>query len=529
MKYILFILLLLLPFHVLNSQSVSKENQKYSADVVKSREDSLMIILDDQFEYYPQMSDSEKAAYGLIYTENMLYASIGSKNESLIDFSIDYFSKTNQKQKLAKSLIYKGRIFKKNRDYPNAILMFLKAKDLLDPQKDFSLLGSIYFDLGHLSSYQDEFDKSLEYLELAKINLKKSGNVDNLSKLHVLIAWVYQTIGDLDAAIESSLTTLELAQDSVTIGDALNDIGYSFYQKGQLDSAHYYISKSLFYPYYYKNGAIRYYHQAQVFADIQQYDSAKFYLDKALHSEIDIYTENDCYKLLIRMSMMSGDMENLPAYVAMQQFCGDSLRKIEMQPNINTLVELHESSKVIEQAKSQRAALVVFILIVISVSISLLILLYKQTRHEKAKASSYQTELQTKHEVLLEELRNDFEKARDKYSEKRKILDLDQRQQIEKSIYNEVLYLDDEQKFIKKMNALLNFLPDKLKADHPNITYKEIVWCCLFMLDIPTQDIAMLLDYTQSSLYKFKQRLSKKLNLSGSKELEILLQEKLGL
>ena len=134
--------------------------------------------------------------------------------------------------------------------------------------------------------------------------------------------------------------------------------------------------------------------------------------------------------------------------------------------------------------------------------------------------------LDKKHELLLQNFLNEWKQIKIKYSTVRKKANFAEREQIDKKVYNEVFCFENEAIFTDKMNKALNHLPDKLKTDYPNITHKEIIWCCLFMLQIPTTDISLILDYKQSSLYKFKQRLGKKLGFSSLKDFEQMLQDK---
>jgi len=65
------------------------------------------------------------------------------------------------------------------------------------------------------------------------------------------------------------------------------------------------------------------------------------------------------------------------------------------------------------------------------------------------------------------------------------------------------------------MDVILNNLVSKLRTRYPALTTKEIIWCCLYILHIPTTDIYLLLDYKVDSLMKMKQRLAEKVNVAG--------------
>ena len=75
------------------------------------------------------------------------------------------------------------------------------------------------------------------------------------------------------------------------------------------------------------------------------------------------------------------------------------------------------------------------------------------------------------------------------------------------------------------MNHTFNNLVIELEIKFPEITHKEIIWCCLFLLDIPTPNILLLLGYKQDSLYKMKQRLVQKMNLKSAVDLDNMIKK----
>ena len=67
------------------------------------------------------------------------------------------------------------------------------------------------------------------------------------------------------------------------------------------------------------------------------------------------------------------------------------------------------------------------------------------------------------------------------------------------------------------MDGALNNIISKLKTKAPDIKDKELIWCCLHLLDVPTHDILILLDYESvNSLKRMKGRLAIKLELENA-------------
>jgi len=493
--------------------------------LVETNPDSALIIVQDLRDKYTQMPGDEKALFGLLYCQ-LLQKEDEEIPVELIDFSIEYYTNTNQKLRLSYAYLYKGRVFKRKRRYGEAIQNYLKALEYVDNKKDDTLLGKVYFDLGQIATYQNESDKALEYFKQSGIHLEKANEVGNLAKVYLVMGLLYQAINDFDASIRFSIKALEATTDSTVMGDVMNGIGSSYYFKEQPDSALYYIRQSLRYPYYSTNKSQRLYNLSNVYTFLNQYDSALVYVNQALQLPIDIYIEEECYRVLINIAIAKDDKANLPKYISLRQACMDSIRHLEQQPNINLLEQLYQSGIKTEEVEYQRLYLIFAIAVLLLIGAIIFARLHNHNRRKQHQANTYKIELEKKHELLLSELYDELEHTRAKYAEVRKKGNFEQREQIEKTIYNEVLHVDDEKAFTDKMNRVLNRLPEKLKSDYTDITYKEILWCCLFILQFSTSDISLIMDYKQSSQYKFKQRLSKKLNLNTAKDLEEMLHQK---
>ena len=83
--------------------------------------------------------------------------------------------------------------------------------------------------------------------------------------------------------------------------------------------------------------------------------------------------------------------------------------------------------------------------------------------------------------------------------------------------YNELLHVQDAALFFCEMDGALNNIISKLKTKAPDIKDKELIWCCLHLLDVPTHDILILLDYESvNSLKRMKGRLAIKLELENA-------------
>jgi len=96
---------------------------------------------------------------------------------------------------------------------------------------------------------------------------------------------------------------------------------------------------------------------------------------------------------------------------------------------------------------------------------------------------------------------------------------------MDRTLYDEFLHLNDIDFFYHEMDLLLNNLTSKLQTRYPTLTTKEISWCCLHLLRVPSTDIYLLLDYKVGSLIKMKQRLAQKVGVEGVVQIYDFLNE----
>jgi hypothetical protein len=75
------------------------------------------------------------------------------------------------------------------------------------------------------------------------------------------------------------------------------------------------------------------------------------------------------------------------------------------------------------------------------------------------------------------------------------------------------------------MNQTFNHIIDKLELNFTGIMQREMIWCCLKLLDVPNTDKMLILDASTDSLQKLKQRFARKLNLRTTKQLDSFLVE----
>jgi tetratricopeptide (TPR) repeat protein len=508
--------------------SFTPNELRTAEQIMNSKPDSALLIL--QHIKQPNLKfDSNRALYGLLLFRALDKNGKPLAADSLIDFSTKYYSNKNDKLHLAFCFFYKARIYKNAQRLDNATSFYIRALDCLQNNKEYDLLGKIHADMGDVCLFQSDYKEALKKYLLAlecfnKIKDRKNayygiyqiGRTYRLEKKHTTAEKYYKYV-------------LKNSSDSMLCGVVYQDVGMNFHMMNQYDSAQYYLRKSLRYPYRNTNYSIRCYSFADLSFDLSRYDSAHYYAIMALQYPANFITQRECYRILVNVEYLRKDIKQMGKYMTQYQNCGDSIRKIESQTKSTVLENLHNTTLEAKGSKRNVSLIVTALVLVLFLSAFLVYFLYRRNRLKKVQLDVYKQRLNHKQKVVAQSLTKKIEETKAIQANKRKNTSADQRIKLDKELYNTCLHLNNWDKFVAEMNQSFNQIVDKLQLNYPGISHKEIVLCCLQLIDIPHNDKILLLECTSDSLYKLKQRLAQKMNLSSTKKLDLFLEELIAL
>lgn len=214
--------------------------------------------------------------------------------------------------------------------------------------------------------------------------------------------------------------------------------------------------------------------------------------------------------------------------MASYQQCSDSIRRIDSQTKGSVLETIHTTKQEVAQIEQKNWVLTISILLLIVLGFTLHLRSLKRKEEElekndikhKEQKETYQKDVMLKHRTLLLQK---IEATKAKQSDMRKKLTATQKATLDKELYNDLLHFNDPVFFFSQMDAVLNNLVTKLKERYPKTSDRQISWCCLFLLNIPTTDILLLLNYKVEGYDKMKQRLAAKFGLQQASELSAFL------
>jgi tetratricopeptide (TPR) repeat protein len=495
---------------------------KIAERIMETHPDSAISILKHlKQEIYK--SNSNKALYWLLFFEYT--ESIDKKllDPSFIDFSISYYLKQNDYHQLARCYYCKGHMLMHSQHFDESILLNLKAIDCLQNINDFVLLGKIYSDMGLIFTLQKNYKEALIKFQSSLSCFNKAGDNNDAGFEILSIGRLYNNLKKNELARWYYKKAISNSTDSLLYGVYCQSKGINYYSSKQYDSAQYYLRKSLIYPFKWNNYSIRCCFLSDLLFDLNQYDSSFVYATTALKYPASFYTQRDCYRILANIEYTKKDFKQMGLYLSHYQDCADSIRKVESQPKGVFLEKLHNTTNEATVTKRNMILIVSVLILILILSSGLVIYLYKRNKLKRKQLEAYKSQLNKKQEFVTQKLSLKIEEARTLQADIRKNATADERAKLDIELYNNTLYLNNRDDFNREMNQAFNNIVTMLNAEYPTITRKEIIWCCLHLLDIPHTDRMLLLEVSSDSLYKLKQRLAQKLNLKSTKELSSFL------
>jgi tetratricopeptide (TPR) repeat protein len=498
---------------------------KTAEQLMETSPDSALHLL-LQIKPNQSLSSADQALYGLLLFEALDKKYLPLQPDSAINFSLNYYQNKNDKEHLAKCYFYKGRMYKYAQHYDEATELYLKALDSSQDKKDYALMGKIYGDMGYICSIQQDYGKAREKHQLGVDCFNRIGKTVDACFRIIDIGVTYRCEKNYKMSLQYYRKAISICHDSILRGAAYQEIGTNYQYTKQLDSAEIYYRKSLSFPCKDNNYAIRCCTLADLFFSTSKYDSAIHYANTALKYSSSFFTQKACYRILANSKYSLGNFKQVAYYMDKYQACTDSIRKIDIQTRTTVLENIHLTSQT--AGKTKQYLIILGWLTPCIIAISLFILFRLRQRNKGKEKQLVEVELQLSEKQMS--LKNNFiqkiEESKLLHMEEYRKSPLTKREAMDKEVYNVCLHLNDWKFFSESMNRTFNNTVNYLEKTYPDITRKEITWCCLYLLNIHSGDMALVLDCKPESLYKLKQRLAQKMKLKTTLELNQLLKEK---
>ena len=316
--------------------------------VMFDRPDSALHILETMPK--PDAHAKEQhALWCLLVTQARYKQMLPFCSDSLIRIAYEYYRPTDNARRKAMSALYMGNVNYELKHITEAMDYFLEAKAEMEKTDDDKLGYLVMSSLGNLYVYRDLTDYALEaFQEAYDYAVKDSCKRYEMTSLQYL-GRTYAVKGDYERSIHSY-------NHAIQIRDSIHEPFYSL--ESELADVYFILGE------YEKALALEkqalksdttsiqdYYGLGETFFCLEKYDSAYYYLRKALHTS-NVYTLAGVYDALLSLSHQPAYRQYMTDFCDSLLFYQDSVYALDKSEAIIAYKEKYEHQKLIN--KNQR-------------------------------------------------------------------------------------------------------------------------------------------------------------------------------
>ena len=181
-----------------------------------------------------------RALYALLYTQAQDKTYRDETNDSLISIAVDYYRHTDDVRRKFLSYYYKGRVYFNAKDYQNATLCYMEAKQLTDEVGDDYLAGLLYAELGRIYRLYYDYPKSLEAHQKAAECYERAGKIRHRNYMWLNQALVFRNLNRFDESEQLLRMALESAQkggDRTLVKTCMGSLVMLYIEEKQMQKA----------------------------------------------------------------------------------------------------------------------------------------------------------------------------------------------------------------------------------------------------------------------------------------------------
>ena len=515
--------------------------------LLEMKPDSALTILKN-ISVLEDLPEVDKAYYALLLAEAT------DKNklpllpcDSLLNFVLDYYGDDDREKAVA--LMYKGRLLAEMDDEKAAIEMNLKALEILqDYPVDTKYRRLIYSALGLWYGNCGLNDKALEVLHQS---LHYSFDAKDTAIAYINIGYIYGMRNMQDSAITYQRKAVKYAmrsKDRSMILTSWHNLSICYRHFENVDSAVVYAHKVLQHLSYGNGKADAYYNMGDLYVDLEQYDSARHYLEKSLFLSP---SRSIPYWSFSVMEAELGNFKSAYHYLDTFVMVQDSLDNSEQLTEVQHLVYKHQTELRVkdEQIKSKRIIRwIVFVSVIICFVVALIYqrwinkknnqqALYRQALQYADEKQNVMQQRIEENESALALLQDRENQNLDEIAQKEQLITQLKKEKLalrtwlfqQTSIYKKVMSLSDQQQVNKKIRKVMAAAElDKLKkttfeiyadyisplqAQYSQLTEDDLLVLCLQEAGISPLAISLCFGHTDTvALNQRKSRLKKKMS-----------------
>lgn len=528
-----FILLIMTMFSCQRNENRHNMLQNIS-DMMEEHPDSALSLLQQM--NAAELNKADNALYCLLLFQAMDKNRIPLSSDSLITIAVNYFEDSDDFLRKALSFYYLGRYYESQDDAERATSLFLQAFDVMEKNPDNKLLILIYSHLGDVYYDRDWYDKSLE-MQLKALEYSKKENNHNILYILRNIGRVYLIEEKKDSALfyyNRSLNYTDKTKDLVTYTETLNEISrlYCFFK--EYAKALEYVTEvtSL------STGEDLYFcysSKGYIYTGLGELDSAQFYLHKSLEFN-NLYIKTAAYDNLYHIMKKRGKFKDAIAYNDLYILYFDSITIKQNRDAVIHIQQKYQNEKLKNEVntllisnRKRQFFLYIFLSGLVIVLFAGIIIYLQQRKRKQYEQMKIRLDMEKQEKEILKRetdmavLEKKTADMREYLIKKvyaiRKIPSLNATSQTE--VYDKKIKLSeaDWNELAGMADALFDNFITRLKNEYQNLNDDDLQLCLLTKLQVSNEDIHNLFCITVDAVKKKKQRLGKDKLLLINKDL----------
>lgn len=215
MKKIIYLFAILLMLSACNGTRVSEKLNQVDSLIAKEQIDSACVIHHSLNE--ADMSPEDQAHYYLLATQLGYVTDLPLSTDSLLEMAFTYYNKVGNNHKLANVYYYKSLWSENNNNYPQAILYGKEAERLAMKTDDVRLQFKIAESLAFLNAFSGNNLLELQYAKKALALAQRVQNKNWIAYSYNRISFAFANLNQLDSAsyyIEKTIPYIDYVYDS---------------------------------------------------------------------------------------------------------------------------------------------------------------------------------------------------------------------------------------------------------------------------------------------------------------------------
>ena len=340
--------------------------------VMFDRPDSALHILEAMPMPSARRDKENHALWCLLVTQAQYKQVMTIPSDSLVRMAYDYYKPTDNARRKAMSALYMGNINYELGNIEDAIQYYLEGKTEVEKTDDYKTGFLIMSSLADLYLFRDLADYALDACTKAYDYAVKDSNKRYQMASLKFLARCHCIADELPKAIEIYQKCSEIALEFGSTGyyyQIQSELALVYTNSGEAQKSQDLVKSfpKKFYPLLL--AGTNYFR-------LNQYDSAYYYLNKALNTD-NVYTKKEAYRNLYRLGDIPQYRKYLKTYCDSLLFYTDSVMSLDKGKEIISYKEKYDHQKLIteqqrlklEKAEAQRMLFIITICLIVVIAV----------------------------------------------------------------------------------------------------------------------------------------------------------------